>query len=265
MATSDERLVPRRAIEIIEEYADCHMTAYPFRQEGKSTVYKIGYGSTLMPDGSPVDQFSTLKNEAEAHECVVKELANKYHPMLATIPHWADMTDNQRAALFSFCWDTEPYFWENESRYPGFAHHFKHRSYEGISTLIGRRNEVNGVKVLWLIHKRNAQVTLWEKPGANSQRCAISTVNEDGSMLVFRNVPFKVTGVCSPALEGRRVVLKINGKQVKGMPLVDPDGYFEVPYTLEQSGTYKFKVFAAINPVELTVYCVDKDKVLAAI
>lgn len=259
MVDINERLIPLRAVELIIEYGECKLKAYPFRTDGKAVTYKIGYGSTQMPDGTDVDQWSTLKNEAEAREALIKELANRYHPMLATIPYWMDMTDNQRAALFSFCWDTEPYFWQHESRYPGFAYHFKNRSYDAVGTLIGRRNEVNGRKVLPLIHKRNAQVTLWNKPGPNSQRCAITTVNSNGSTVVLKDIPFKILGVCSPALKGRRVCAKINGKQVKGMPYVDPDGYFELEYCLTQSGKYQFKVFAAINPVEFTVYCINPD------
>lgn len=259
MADNNERLIPRRAIELIMEYGDCKLKAYPFRTDGKAITYKIGYGCTQMPDGTDVDQWSTLRNEAEAQEALIKELNNRYLPMLSTIPYWMDMNDNQRAALFSFCWDTEPYFWQHESRYPGFAYHFKERSYEAIATLIGRRNEINGRKSLPLIHKRNAQVTLWNKPGPNSQRCAITTVNINQSTVVLKDIPFKIVGVCSPALKGRRVSAKINNKQVKGMTHVDPDGYFELEHCLTRSGRYQFKVFASVNPVEFTVYCVNPD------
>lgn len=262
----NERLVPAKVIELIQKYGKCELDAYPVSQDSKPVVYKIGWGSTIMPNGEIVQEGDSFASELEADEALALELQSKYLPALSTIPHWLEMTDNQRTALFSFAWSTALYFWENEEDYPGFAYNFRVRNNEAIATLIAKRNEVNGSKRLSLVHRRHAEVTLWNKKGANSQRSTVAlstTLQNEQSFLslsvVFKGQSFLLTGLCSPVFKGGRVTIKLNGKCVTQKVIIDPDGSWEYAMSIYEEGVHTLKIWSGHTPQSITVVCLAAD------
>ena len=86
-------------LKLIREFEECHLKAY----RCPAGVWTIGWGNTRHADGRPVREGDTL-TQAQADE-LLHRTAEATAKQLQGIPHWGDMTANQRGALLSFAWN----------------------------------------------------------------------------------------------------------------------------------------------------------------
>lgn len=107
-AVSPGALSDKAYMKVISEFEGLKTEAY-YDANGK--VWTIGKGTTTYPDGRPVKQGDKItKEEAEkyADDFVQKKVIPKLED---TIPTWADMNENQKAAIISFAYNVGPGFY----------------------------------------------------------------------------------------------------------------------------------------------------------
>ena len=78
----------------------CSLNAYPDPGPG-GAPWTIGWGSTTMPDGSPVRPGARL-TQAAADALLVEQVIEHDYALRRSVPCWAQLTHHQRAALLSF-------------------------------------------------------------------------------------------------------------------------------------------------------------------
>lgn len=95
--------IPKCGVELIKRFEDCELKAYPDPKTG-GAPWTIGWGSTRWMDGSPVKPGQTL-TAAEADTLLDDSLKKFFWPKIRLIPHFADMSEEQRGALLSFAYN----------------------------------------------------------------------------------------------------------------------------------------------------------------
>lgn len=91
------------ALAIIKNFEGCYLKAYPDPLSG-GDPWTIGYGTTRYQNGQPVrrgDQITQMEADLELR-LEVDSIAAKLSKM---VPHWNEMTDNQKSALISFAYN----------------------------------------------------------------------------------------------------------------------------------------------------------------
>ena len=91
------------AVELIKQVEGFRADAYPDPISHWS-LPTIGYGTTIYPDGSRVQQGDMIAEEM-ACECLAEHLDKSCTPALRKIPTWAAMNANQQCALYSFAYN----------------------------------------------------------------------------------------------------------------------------------------------------------------
>lgn len=87
------------AIKLIQEFEGCHLQAYLC----PAGVATIGWGNTRYTDGSAVKLGDKITS-VEADIMLRREI-DRIAAKLTSIPHWNEMSDNQRGALVSFAYN----------------------------------------------------------------------------------------------------------------------------------------------------------------
>ncbi len=102
--------VPDAAIELIKQFEGFRADAYP-DPITHWALPTIGYGTTIYPDGTHVQQGDTITEE-RACECLADHLDKTCTPALSKIPTWGQMNTNQQSALYSFAYNLGSGFYQ---------------------------------------------------------------------------------------------------------------------------------------------------------
>jgi GH24 family phage-related lysozyme (muramidase) len=103
--------LPVCGVELIKKFEGClkdvgggWLEAYPDPKTG-GIPWTIGWGSTRKLDGTAFKPGERI-TKAEADSLLLHQLEHNYYSKLqATIPYWDEMSENQRGALLSFCYN----------------------------------------------------------------------------------------------------------------------------------------------------------------
>lgn len=95
--------LPKSGIDLIKRFEGCHLKAYADPLSG-GKPYTVGWGSTKKKDGSPFKLGEKI-TQKEADELFEHQLLTSYLPPLTKIPHFNEMTEEQKGALLSFAYN----------------------------------------------------------------------------------------------------------------------------------------------------------------
>ena len=90
----------KQAIEICQKFEGWHSEAY----KCPAGFWTIAWGSLTHPDGRPVREGDWIRRK-EGDELLKKTIENIDKKLSHTVPYWADMAENQQAALISFAYN----------------------------------------------------------------------------------------------------------------------------------------------------------------
>ena len=90
------------AATMIRFFEGCPLT--PYRDAGRG-VWTVGYGFITLQDGSPVGPNTPALTPAACEAMLQAKLAHSYAPDVLRQCAGIALTDNQMAALCSFCWN----------------------------------------------------------------------------------------------------------------------------------------------------------------
>lgn len=147
------------ALDLIKKFEGCRLVAYPDPRTG-GDPWTIGWGSTRYYDGEPVKKGDKV-SQALADEMLTAEVEHKCIPALAkSIPDWADMSTNQRAALTSFAWNLGWNFYGARG-FETISRKLRERDWAGVpAALLLYRNPGSNVEA-GLRRRREAEGKLW--------------------------------------------------------------------------------------------------------
>jgi len=91
------------ALKLIKAFEGCHQDAYPDPLSG-GDPWTIGWGTTRYTDGRPVRKGDRI-NMVEADMLLRLEVDKIADKLRATVPHWKEMSDQQKCALISFAYN----------------------------------------------------------------------------------------------------------------------------------------------------------------
>jgi len=156
--TTGEKLPPEVA-ELNHYYESCRLKAYPDPGTGKEPI-TIGWGSTFYQDGSTI-RLGNVITQAEANELYDYVCYEKFWRVLAsTIPHWAEMSNKQKAALCSFAYNNGAKFYKN-GRHDTIARNLRERDWGAVpGSMMMYRNPGQNVEV-GLGRRRRAEGLVW--------------------------------------------------------------------------------------------------------
>ena len=107
-----------KATEIIKRFEGYHRKL----SNGNAKAYlcpagraTIGWGVTVYPWGQAV-QLGDIITREQAEEYLQDYINSRCTPVLGQIPLWFEMTDNQKAALYSFAYNTGEHFYQGKNR-----------------------------------------------------------------------------------------------------------------------------------------------------
>ena len=152
--------IPKCGVELIKRFEGCELKAYPDPKTG-GEPWTIGWGNTRWMDGSPVKPGQTI-TAAEADTLLDDSLRKFFWPQIRLIPHFADMSDEQRGALLSFAYNLGAGFYGSEG-FTTISRLLRNKDWDKVpETLVLYRNpgsEVEeGVK-----RRRVAEGALWSR------------------------------------------------------------------------------------------------------
>lgn len=99
MSSSKEALTP--AIDMIKEFEGCKLKAY---WDATGKVWTIGYGTTVYPDGSPVEKGDELTTQAVALAYMLNDIKTIRLPGIRKCVK-APLTINELCALISLAYN----------------------------------------------------------------------------------------------------------------------------------------------------------------
>lgn len=131
-------------MKLISEYEGLKTEAY-YDETGK--VWTIGKGTTTYPDGTPVkqgDKITTEQAEKYADDFVQKKILPKLQD---SIPTWAEMNENQQAAIVSFAYNVGPNF-------------YGRKGFETITKALSNIDNLKDVPAALALYKKSGGKTL---------------------------------------------------------------------------------------------------------
>ena len=163
--TTGEKLPPEVA-ELNHYYESCRLKAYPDPGTGKEPI-TIGWGSTFYKDGSRIRLGHEI-TQAEANELYDYVCYEQFWRVLAsTIPHWAEMSNKQKAALCSFAYNNGAKFYQG-GKHKTIDRNLRERDWEAVpGSMMMYRNPGQNVEV-GLGRRRRAEGLVWigEEPAS---------------------------------------------------------------------------------------------------
>lgn len=91
------------ATDLIKEFEGCRLISYP-DPETKGDPWTIGWGSTSMPDGSPVKKGQII-DAVTAGILLDRRVQSDWIHLSKKIPIWYSLNSAQQAALVSFTYN----------------------------------------------------------------------------------------------------------------------------------------------------------------
>lgn len=91
------------ALQLIRQFEGLHLDSYPDPLSG-GEPWTIGYGTTRYGDGRKVQKGDRI-NTVEAEQLLANEAARIARRLSTDVPHWREMTMQQRCALVSFAYN----------------------------------------------------------------------------------------------------------------------------------------------------------------
>jgi lysozyme len=151
--------IPKSGVDLIKQFEGCELKAYYDPLSGGLPI-TIGWGSTKRLNGTSF-RIGDRITQQEADELLAKTLKKEYLPALQKIPFWNEMTDNQRGALLSFCYNMGPNFYGNKN-FATISFVLKNKQWHKVpEVLYMYRNPGTSVEP-GLAKRRKAEGYLWE-------------------------------------------------------------------------------------------------------
>jgi len=168
-----------QALQLIKEFEGCQLKAYPDPLSG-GDPWTIGYGTTRI-NGKPVPHDLTI-TQAKADQLLEAEVREFADHISGTIPHWGEMTSNQRCALISFAYNLGAGFY-GASGFETISHTLHHRLWDQVpDAMMLYRNPGSNVEA-GLKRRRKAEGELWKR----------NRKQETGKFTPTSSFAFKVT------------------------------------------------------------------------
>jgi lysozyme len=145
-------------IELIKEFEDCILTAYPDPHTGNLPI-TIGWGSTRDFDGKPFKLGQKITQQY-ADDLFLHQIEKEYLPPLKKIPYWSEMNEYQQGAILSFAYNLGADFY-GSSNFNTITRILKNREWDKVpETLKLYRNPGTDVEA-GLLRRRIAEGKLW--------------------------------------------------------------------------------------------------------
>jgi len=145
---------------MIKRFETFEPVAYPDPGSG-GDPWTIGWGNTLWEDGSPVKEGDVI-TEKEADDLFSFWIEKSFWPGVTKVPHFYDMSDEQRGALLSFAYNSGANFY-GSPYYTTISRYLKNKDWEKVpDALVLYRNPGSNVEE-GLKRRRVAEGALWSK------------------------------------------------------------------------------------------------------
>ena len=146
------------ALKLIKAFEGCHQDAYPDPLSG-GDPWTIGWGTTRYTDGRPVRKGDRI-NMVEADMLLRLEVDKIADKLRATVPHWKEMTDQQKCALISFAYNLGSGFYGAKG-FETISKRLREKDWAGVpDALLLYRNPGSNVEA-GLKRRRIAEGDLW--------------------------------------------------------------------------------------------------------
>jgi GH24 family phage-related lysozyme (muramidase) len=146
------------ALKLIKQFEGCHLDAYPDPLSG-GDPWTIGYGTTRYTDGRPVRKGDRI-NMVEADMLLRLEVDKIAAQLRNTVPHWTEMTDEQKCALISFAYNLGSGFYGAKG-FETISKRLREKDWAGVpDALLLYRNPGSNVEA-GLKRRRIAEGDLW--------------------------------------------------------------------------------------------------------
>jgi GH24 family phage-related lysozyme (muramidase) len=153
--------VPAQAIEIVTEFEGFIPHVY---NDGKN-IAKIGIGTTHYPDGKAVCFGDPPISKETARKYLARDLEKIIDRLVATIPFWYEMNNNQCSALISFAYNLGANFYGS----PGFqtiTSALRDQRWNDVPKALELYCEPNNPVIhAGLLQRRKAEGELWQGKG----------------------------------------------------------------------------------------------------
>jgi GH24 family phage-related lysozyme (muramidase) len=187
------------ALKLIKDFEGCHLEAYPDPLSG-GDPWTIGYGTTRYGDGRPVKRGDKI-NAIEADLLLRQEVDRIAGKLRATVPHWAEMADQQKCALISFAYNLGTDFYGAKG-FETISKRLREKDWPGVpDALLLYRNPGTNVEA-GLKRRRIAEGDLW---GRDKQTTGpVSAMFTPESPFSFKITPHITYGEFALGQEARR-------------------------------------------------------------
>ncbi len=146
------------ALKLIKAFEGCHLDAYPDPLSG-GAPWTIGWGTTRYTDGRPVRKGDRI-NMVEADMLLRLEVDKIAAQLRNTVPHWTEMTDEQKCALISFAYNLGSGFFGAKG-FETISKRLREKDWAGVpDALLLYRNPGTNVEA-GLKRRRIAEGDLW--------------------------------------------------------------------------------------------------------
>ena len=146
------------ALKLIKAFEGCHQDAYPDPLSG-GDPWTIGWGTTRYSDGRPVRKGDRI-NMVEADMLLRLEVDKIAAQLRNTVPHWTEMTDEQKCALISFAYNLGSGFYGAKG-FETISKRLREKDWAGVpDALLLYRNPGSNVEA-GLKRRRIAEGDLW--------------------------------------------------------------------------------------------------------
>jgi GH24 family phage-related lysozyme (muramidase) len=152
--------VPQQAVNIVKSFEGCELTAY----QDSVGVWTIGFGTTVLPDGTPVAQGLTI-TASQALEYLAHDLGGTLNALAASAPYWATMNADQQSALISFGYNLGAGFYGA----PGFTTitaALRDHQWSDVPSILQLYSDPGGSDHDGLLRRRIAEGELWQGTGS---------------------------------------------------------------------------------------------------
>ena len=153
------------ALDLIRSFEGFVDHAYPDPASG-GEPWTIGYGFTTLA-GQPVRQGDTL-SRPQAEMELQRQLADLDRQLAGTIPHWGDMTSNQRCALLDFAWNLGADFYGDTAEFATISRDLHDRAWDRVPQALLLYCDPGTAVEAGLRRRRQAEADLWCQPEGSS-------------------------------------------------------------------------------------------------
>ncbi|MBM5818423.1 MAG: hypothetical protein FJ083_18225, partial [Cyanobacteria bacterium K_Offshore_surface_m2_239] len=152
------------ALELIRTFEGFVDHAYPDPASG-GEPWTIGYGFTTLA-GQPVRQGETI-SRSQAETELRRQVADLDHHLGGTIPHWGEMTSNQRCALLDFAWNLGAEFYGDSADFATISRALRNRDWGQVPSALLLYCDPGTAVEAGLRRRRQAEADLWCQPEAS--------------------------------------------------------------------------------------------------